>query len=345
MKIIIYDEQYRTKLHGGWSEWTSSIYSIFKRKYDTEVISLRDTLLNNRFFLFPYLREFLIYPVYYLFTKKRLIWDKFLFNSTFTNVFSWPPEKSILIVHCLFSLQLKKINKVYSSIFRRVIILFIGELCSFYERVSIQRFNLVICPRDDIKNFIINDLRIKTKCLLLPQFASSLTFFKINEVEKIYDIIFIWRNSKPKGFLDLIDFAIRYPQMKICVCGNCGDKKYNHIKNIIFLWRVQKNILNEVLNKSKVLFMPSYSETWPLVTIESIMSWTPVISSVEWWWVFIKDWINWFIYEQYDSRKVYECFKKITTDYSFFSDNALKVAKEFEIEKIVLELEKIMANT
>ncbi|MCX6823331.1 MAG: hypothetical protein NTX91_05095, partial [candidate division SR1 bacterium] len=109
--------------------------------------------------------------------------------------------------------------------------------------MSIKRFKFVVCPREDIKNFIIDNFKIKTECIILPQFASSLSFFNIKGTEKKYDFIFIGRNSKPKGFLDLIDLAIRNPTTRIVVCGNIREKRYRDIKNIIFLGKVTKDIL------------------------------------------------------------------------------------------------------
>lgn len=345
MKLIIYDEQYKTKFHWGWSERVDSVKNKFKNRYKIEIISFKKNVFNNRIFLFPYLREILLYPIYFSFIKKRLIWDLFIFNSTFTNTFSKPPKNSVLVIHCLFSLQLKKLKKIYNNFIIWIIILCLEKICSFYEKLSIQRFKLVICSREDIKRFIKTDLRVKTKCILLPQFASKEIFFKINNTKKIYDIMFIGRNSKPKWFNDLIDFSKKYPNLKIAVCWNVdNDDKNNNRENITFFWKVPKNILNQILNKSKVLFMPSYSETWPLVTIESLMSWTPVISSIEWWWVFMKNEYNWFIYKQYNGNKVYKLFQKINTHYWYFSKNALETSKKFELEKIIGKLEKIIGN-
>lgn len=73
------------------------------------------------------------------------------------------------------------------------------------------------------------------------------------------------------------------------------ENKYSQNKNIKFLWELSQIEMKRQFEKSDIFLFPSRIDSFGMVIIESLLSWTPVISYDLWEAQYIiEDWINWF---------------------------------------------------
>lgn len=176
--------------------------------------------------------------------------------------------------------------------------------------------------------------------------------FKKNEnIEKIYDLIFVGTFSELKG-VDLLCDVIRSSGRDYKWCfigaGPYSDKlkKMAVEFNIdVFIGLIQNDIVGK-LNQSKYFILLSRSEGFPLASLEALYCGVPVIcSNIDQFKEQVIDNYNGFIITTGDVNRIKDIIKSALTiekkRYDELSNNALNSNKEFSLKNVCEELIKI----
>jgi len=152
-------------------------------------------------------------------------------------------------------------------------------------RYTYRFADAIIVPTNACKNDLVNNFNIKVSLIkVIPNW----TLFKPISAEKYkYDLIFVGRLEKEKNIFQLTKVLIKlkrnFQNIKLCLVGNGSQKsklkkcfqKHNLTNNVIFLGCV-KNVA-PVLQKSKVMVLPTINEGLPNVVLEAAMCQVPAV--------------------------------------------------------------------
>ena len=132
----------------------------------------------------------------------------------------------------------------------------------------------------------------KEKIIYIPSIYVDFDIFKPLNLAKEYDLIFVGRLEKNKGVDLLLEAAsklkVKSEKLKILVVGEgpllenlkFKVKSLKLENNVIFHgWAKDQKEIAELLNKSKILLMPSYNEGGPRVVFEAMACGVPVIAT------------------------------------------------------------------
>ena len=149
-----------------------------------------------------------------------------------------------------------------------------------------------VVNQHQVPEFLVKAGVPKEKIAYIPSFYIDLDIFKPMNLQKKYDLIFVGRLAKNKG-LDLLleavsKLKIQISNFKLLIVGTgllTKSLKFK-IKNL----KLQDNILlhgwanssqevAELINKSKILVMPSFNEGGPRVVLEAMACGVPVLAT------------------------------------------------------------------
>ena len=166
------------------------------------------------------------------------------------------------------------------------------QLMNFFIRYDTARASAVRVMNGEVGNFLEKRGVPRNKINLIPAIYVDLDIFRPMNISKEYDLIFIGRLESNKG-IGLFLEAVRNLKHQISdiKCLIVGDGSLgNDIKSKIDNWRLQDNVLlhgwakdqqeiAELINKSKILVMPSYNEGGPRVVVEAMACGVPVLAT------------------------------------------------------------------
>jgi glycosyltransferase involved in cell wall biosynthesis len=203
-----------------------------------------------------------------------------------------------LIPHGIYS------NILGTLFFRKKILLLMGELelPLTYPIISLkQKFlmkiafmaNMIGVRGNNSKEKLVSHMYHPNKIFIADNTFSVDDFYKIADVKKYFDLIYVGNISKEKRIDILVDIIKNIENtsnisLKVLIIGT-GPQK-NHILDYIeqkelkskseikFVGFCDKKEINQFLNESRILVLTSEVEGLPMVLIESISSGTPVIS-------------------------------------------------------------------
>lgn len=131
------------------------------------------------------------------------------------------------------------------------------------------------------KQKLINNGFLKDKIRYLPNSFSNHEFKNLNlEINNKKFIGFVGRLTKEKGFFDFITLAKKMPEFEFRVAGEKTLNIDSMIipQNVKFEGFLNKNDLMEFYQKCRViLFLSRWYEGFPLVLLEAMYNYTPVI--------------------------------------------------------------------
>ena len=157
-----------------------------------------------------------------------------------------------------------------------------------------------------VPDFLVHAGVPKEKISYIPAIYIDLDTFKPMELSKEYDLIFIGRLEKNKGIGLLLEamFEIKklrnleieknnypitqLPNYKLLIVGEGPLQESLKFKikslklqdNILFYgWAKDSVEITELINKSKILAMPSYNEGGPRVVVEAMACGVPVLAT------------------------------------------------------------------
>ncbi len=139
-------------------------------------------------------------------------------------------------------------------------------------------------------------------------------------------LLFVWRLAPEKGVEDLLyamqDIAKNYDDIKLLIIGHgplfsslrkTSDRLWlaNHV---VFVGAIANDELPRYYATADLLIAPSKKESFGLVQLEAIMSWTPVLTNEGLWSVdLVKNWLNGYIVHNYELLEV--CVQTVLTHF------------------------------
>ncbi|MEK7603682.1 MAG: glycosyltransferase [Patescibacteria group bacterium] len=150
-----------------------------------------------------------------------------------------------------------------------------------------------VVNQKQVPEFLVKAGVPKEKIIYIPSAYLDLDVFKPIDLSKEYDLMFLGRLEKNKGIellLRAVEFSISNLQfpMKCMIVGqgslfaslNSEVKSLKLENNVIFHgWAKDSREVAELMNKSKILVMPSYNEGGPRVVLEAMACGVPVLAT------------------------------------------------------------------
>ena len=154
---------------------------------------------------------------------------------------------------------------------------------------SVKKLDYFVLVSNDLKEFYSKELKdTNCKCVYIP---NTLDFIsdKVSSLKE-KNMISVGRLSKEKGYLDLLEMSkTLFKDNKDWTLNIIGDgsereilEKYikdnNLSNNVKLLGRRDSNYINDLLSKSSIYLMTSYTESFGIVLIEAMNYGLPVIA-------------------------------------------------------------------
>ncbi len=152
---------------------------------------------------------------------------------------------------------------------------------------SVKELDYFILVSNNLKEFYSKRLK-NTKCIYIPNTLDYISDKVSNLNEK--RLISVGRLSKEKGYMDLLSISKeifnKYNDWKLDIIGDGSEResleKYikdnNLSKNITLHGFKDKEYINNLLMKSSIYLMTSYTESFGIVLIEAMNFGIPVIA-------------------------------------------------------------------
>lgn len=215
---------------------------------------------------------------------------------------------------------------------------------------SVQNLDYFVLVSKELTNFYKEKLQNSNcKCVYIPNTIDYIPTKK--SPLKNQNIVSVGRLSKEKGFLDLIDVYQlvheRFPDWTLNIIGDGTEKnaidnkikKYGLEKNIIMHGYQKREYINEVLKKSSLYVMGSYTESFGIVLLEAYAFGIPAIAftSAQGACEIISD--NWdgYLVKNRDKEQMAKRICDLISNYNrrfVMGKNAAKKAEEYAADKI-----------
>lgn len=144
-----------------------------------------------------------------------------------------------------------------------------------------------VVNQNQVPKFLVDAGVPKEKIMYVPSLYIDLNIFKPMNLVKEYDLIFVGRLEKNKG-IDLFLETVKKLNCRAIIVGAGSlleelqekTNSYNLQANILFHgWAKDHGEIAELINKSKIMIMPSYNEGGPRVIVEALACGVPVLAT------------------------------------------------------------------
>ena len=156
---------------------------------------------------------------------------------------------------------------------------------------SCRNLDSLVLVSDSLRNYYkkkMKQLNIKCRCVFIPNMLDDIpkTTSKLTEKR----IISVGRLSKEKGYVDLIEvfkeFHKTNPEWHLDIVGDGSERnkvvdhiyQYNLVNNVTVHGYLKKKQINELLKKSSLYVMTSYTESFGIVLIEAMSHGIPCLA-------------------------------------------------------------------
>lgn len=215
---------------------------------------------------------------------------------------------------------------------------------------SLQKLDYFVLVSKELTSFYTEKLKDSScKCIYIPNTIDYIPDKKSPLKNK--NIVSVGRLSKEKGYIDLIDvFSIvnkKFPDWTLNIIGDGVERnlienriqKYGLEKNVILHGYQNRDYINEVLKKSSVYVMSSYTESFGIVLLEAYSFGIPAISftSAQGACEIITD--NWdgYLVKDRNKEQMAKRICELISNYNrrfIMGKNAAKKAEEYNSDKI-----------
>ncbi|MBR2712500.1 MAG: glycosyltransferase family 4 protein [Bacilli bacterium] len=193
---------------------------------------------------------------------------------------------------------------------------------------SVKNLDYFVLVSNNLKEFYSNELKdTKCKCVYIPNTLDSISKTVSNLKEK--RMISVGRLSKEKGYMDLLsiskDIFKDNKDWTLDIIGDGSERdslqKYirenNLSKNVKLHGFKDKDFINNLLSKSSIYLMTSYTESFGIVLIEAMNYGLPVIafSDAEGAREIIKNNKNGYLIDDRDKSKYIDKVNELINDY------------------------------
>lgn len=156
---------------------------------------------------------------------------------------------------------------------------------------SCNNLDALVLVSDSLRNFYkkkMKEKNIKCKCVFIPNMLDYIPKKTSKLTEK--RIISVGRFSKEKGYVDLIEvfkeFHDKCPDWHLDLIGDGSEKnkivdriyQYNLTDNVTVHGYLKRKEINELLEKSSLYIMTSYTESFGIVLIEAMAYGIPCLA-------------------------------------------------------------------
>lgn len=194
---------------------------------------------------------------------------------------------------------------------------------------SCSNLDALVLVSDSLRNFYKKKMKekgIKCKCVFIPNMLDDIPKSTSKLTEK--RIVSVGRLSKEKGYVDLIEVFKKFhevcPEWRLDIVGDGSDR--NKIVDRIYEYKLtdyvtvhgylKKKEINELLNKSSLYVMTSYTESFGIVLIEAMSHGVPCLAftSAEGANDLIKNNENGYLIENRDFDEIVNKMKELVED-------------------------------
>ncbi|MEE1072936.1 MAG: glycosyltransferase [Cellulosilyticum sp.] len=141
----------------------------------------------------------------------------------------------------------------------------------------------------------------KNKIAYIPNYVSKEKFYKMSDTQKLevrkkhnieegkFIVLCAGQLQVRKGIFDFIEIAKAMPDIQFIWAGGFSfgniTSGYKEVKailenppsNVKFTGIVEREVMNELYNVADVMFLPSYSELFPMIILEAMNCNTPIL--------------------------------------------------------------------
>lgn len=268
------------------------------------------------------------------------------------NSFFYPPSLILAILNALF-FHKKLVLSIRGELYPFALKSFRPKLKKLFIKVwkFILPKTIVHCTVAKEEHYVKSVLGEKTNTILIPNYIlRPKTSYKFNDQEVKY-FLFLGRIHKIKGLENMIEAlsqsnSFRKSSVIVKVAGKGEEQYFNELitltkqknleEKIQFIGHVEGESKEELLANAYFLILPSYTENFGNVVVESLMHGTPAITSTGTPWEVLerKNCGFWTNNQAEDlSYTIDKALKLTKENYLSYRDNAKKLAfSEFDVE-------------
>lgn len=177
-------------------------------------------------------------------------------------------NKVIFTFHMSFGSGIKK------SLIEKFIIRLIVSYCTIFSR---QLIFLTDGQKKEISKYFLFKKYFLKKAIVIHNFIEK-EYILNKEKEINFDIIYVGRYTKLKGFYDLIRLSSDMPNINFHIIGS-GDRFIDINKNIIDHGVIKYEEVYKYYDKCGIFLLPSYTEAFPLVILEAMARGLVILTS------------------------------------------------------------------
>lgn len=228
---------------------------------------------------FPWL---LIYLIYLVFFRPSVVHVNLASKGSPVRKLPFVLLAKALGIPIVTQLHSGKFDQDFLSASKKAVWKFISNLILVFST------KVIFINQKQMQNLINHGAVAASKATFLPNHVYLPAVWNIEQPQNVYDAVFIGRVSKEKGALDLLEairrldatpreFAFVGEMLIDGYSSKTSEKINNH--GVTFFGELSHFEAMKVLNESKLLILPSHSENFPMVILESFARGKPVIST------------------------------------------------------------------
>ena len=162
----------------------------------------------------------------------------------------------------------------------------------YMSKYAAKRANAVVCVSSGVSDFLMRVWGVDAERVFTITTAVDVKVFYPRRIEKDIDLLFVGRfvdKKRPFDFLKVVSILKKvYPNLKACMVGGSpSDALYDGVAQWIELNGLSRSVsvispvaqheLSSLYSRSKVLLLPSVTESSPKVSLEAMACGVPVV--------------------------------------------------------------------